>query len=389
MHALIAKCISLLYVICNLLPKRKRITLFSRQGRHISLDFRMLAEALHKHCPDIDIHICTTEPESVSKGAFALSIPSMIYYVATSRVCILEDYIPAVSIPQLDKQTRVIQLWHALGAIKKFGYQSIGTTAGRSQKEASLFRMHKNYDWIIAAGPGSVEAYAEAFGCKKDMILPLGMPRMDYLLDFSDSSPRLQKAKALRERYALLSNGVTRILYAPTFRNNHGNYNWITHEVCRLSGAFAPYDFQIIIGGHPLEKDCDTKVLEGLDNVAVISEVASIDLLACVDCVVTDYSAIAFEAGLARKPVWFYVPDIEEYRTSPGLNINPLEEFPSGAFIEPAPLVSAILEKRKPEEFESFLTRYFGGMQCDSTAKLAQFIEDCYADALRSENKRE
>ncbi len=387
MHALTAKCISLLYAICNLFPKRNRITFFSRQGRRISLDFRMLTEALHKHCPDIDIRICTTEPESANKKAFVLSIPSMIYYVATSRVCILEDYIPAVSIPRLDNQTRVIQLWHALGAIKKFGYQSIGTAAGRSQKEASLFRMHKNYDWVIAAGSETVSAYAEAFGCKKDVVLPLGMPRMDYLLNFSDSSSRLQKAKALRERYDFLSDDATRILYAPTFRSSHGIYNWITHEARKLSKAFAPFDCQIIIGGHPLEKNCDAKMLEGLDNVAVISNTANIDLLACVDCVVTDYSAIAFEAGLARKPVWFYVPDIEEYRTSPGLNIDPLEVFPDGAFIEPTSLASAIIEERKPEEFENFLARYFSDTQYDATAKLVQLIEDCYVDTLRSENR--
>ncbi len=387
MHALIAKCISFLYAICNLLPKRKRVTFFSRQGQHISLDFRMLAEALHKHCPDIDIRICTTEPESVNKKAFAFSIPPMIYYAATSRVCILEDYIPAVSIPQLDKQTCVIQLWHALGAIKKFGYQAIGTAAGRSQKEASLFRMHKNYDWVIAAGPGSVEAYAEAFGCKKDTILPLGMPRMDYLLDFSDSSARLQKAKALRERYAFLSDDVTRILYVPTFRNSHGIHDWIAHEARKLSEAFAPFDCQIIIGGHPFEKNCDAKMFENLDNVAVISGTASIDLLACVDCVVTDYSAIAFEAGLARKPVWFYVPDIEKYRTSPGLNINPLEMFPDGAFIEPTSLVSAIIEKREPKGFENFLAHYFGNVECDATSRLVRFVEECYFGTFGVEKK--
>ena len=62
-------------------------------------------------------------------------------------------------------------------------------------------------------------------------------------------------------------------------------------------------------------------------NVAFLRGAASIDVLSWVDYVVTDYSAVAFEAAVASKKVLFYVPDIEEYRRSPGLNVDPLEEY--------------------------------------------------------------
>ncbi len=381
-YTLIAKCVALLYWLCDLLPKRERITFFSRQGRRGSLDFRMLADAVRERHPDIEVRICATDPENVDKKAFILSMPSMIYHAATSRVCVLEGYIPAVSVPHLDGQTRVIQLWHALGAIKKFGYQSIGTAAGRSREEATALRMHKNYDWIVAAGPGATSAYAEAFGYDGGVIRPLGMPRMDYLLDDSDGSVRLRKAASLRERHACLSDDAMRVLYVPTLRKGEGSRGWMTREVRKLSEAFAPYDCRIVIAGHPLDEGCDDRAIAECSNVAAVPGVASIDLLACADCVVTDYSAIAFEAGLAGKPVWFYAPDIDQYRISPGLNVDPLKEFPHGAFSRAEGLAAAIMRGEEPKEFKDFLIRYFGDVGAGATLRLAEFVEECYLDTF-------
>ncbi|MFD0702771.1 CDP-glycerol glycerophosphotransferase family protein [Slackia equolifaciens] len=382
MYKLIARCVALFYAVCRLFPKRNRITFFSRQGKRGSLDFRMLADAVREKCPQIDVRICATDPENVDKKAFILSMPSMLYHAATSRVCVLEGYIPAISIPKLDSQTRVIQLWHALGAIKKFGYQSIDTPAGRSLDEATALRMHKNYDWIIAAGPGAVSAYAEAFGYSRDAIRPLGMPRMDYLLDNSSASKRLAKASDLRERFSCLGDGVMRVLYVPTLRKGEGAHGWMTREVERLSRAFRPYRCRVIVAGHPLDEGCDSGTLEKLSNVAAIPGVASIDLIASSDCVVTDYSAIAFEAGLAGKPVWFYAPDVEQYRQSPGLNIDPLKEFPDGAFDDPDELASAIGCGKMPRKFTEYIIRYFGDVELGATSKLAEFVEECYLDTF-------
>lgn len=46
------------------------------------------------------------------------------------------------------------------------------------------------------------------------------------------------------------------------------------------------------------------------------------------DIVITDYSSIVYEAYLLGKLVGFYIPDIQYYRLSPGLNADPLELCP-------------------------------------------------------------
>lgn len=384
MYKLIAACVAFLYKLTDLLPKQRKITFFSRQSRHGSLDFRMLSEAVQDRLPEVEVRICATDPENVDKKAFVLSMPRMIYHAATSRVCVLEGYIPAVSIPRLDDQTRVIQLWHALGAIKKFGYQSIGTSAGRSLEESEALRMHKNYDWVVAAGPGAVQSYGEAFGYDESVVKPLGMPRMDYL--FSDNESRIQRSRSLCERFPFLRvGGDTRVLYVPTLRKGEGADGWLTREVANLAKAFAPYGCTLIVAGHPLDKGCDSALEDAYPHVHVVRGVASIDLLGSADCVITDYSAIAFEAGLIGKPVWFYVPDIDDYRISPGLNIDPLAEFPDGAFADACDLARTIADGRDPACFRRFVCRYFKDIGAGCTERLAAFVEECYFSTLGDE----
>ena len=46
-----------------------------------------------------------------------------MYYLATSKVCVLDGYCIPASILKHKKKLKIIQIWHASGAIKKFGYQ--------------------------------------------------------------------------------------------------------------------------------------------------------------------------------------------------------------------------------------------------------------------------
>ena len=69
-----------------------------------------------------------------------------------------------------------------LGAIKQFGLQSVGRPSGRSSQVASAMKMHRNYDVVLCGSPAWVPAFAEAFGVEPSAVLPLGLPRVDYLV---------------------------------------------------------------------------------------------------------------------------------------------------------------------------------------------------------------
>ena len=106
-----------------------------------------------------------------------------MYHLATSRACITDSYMAAISVLRHKPSLTVVQMWHALGAIKRFGLASLDTEEGRSSRFAAAMRMHQGYDWVIAGGTRMVQPFAEAFGVDPSHVLPIGTPRVDLLLD--------------------------------------------------------------------------------------------------------------------------------------------------------------------------------------------------------------
>jgi CDP-ribitol ribitolphosphotransferase len=245
-----------------------------------------------------------------------------MYHLATSRVCVVDGYIVPVSILSHNDRLFVVQMWHALGAIKQFGYQSLGRPGGRGVDVARTMRMHRNYDAVLCGGPGAVPAFSSAFDVDPGIVLPLGLPAVDALrhaaAEHSAGAPPSEAVTHLRERYPRLADrSKTVVLYAPTFRKN-GEIAY--QDIVR---ALGPERFTLVIKPHDLE-EADVSG----EHVVDASGIAVVDLLTECDIVVTDYSAVAFEAFAIERPVYFWVFDIEQYRSAQGLNIDPLEVLP-------------------------------------------------------------
>ena len=129
------------------------------------------------------------------------------------------------------------------------------------------------------------------------------------------------------------------------------NAAWLADAVCALDAAL-PAPAVLAVSAHPL----DVEHLEGralTDRVLVVHDTATIDALAVADYVVTDYSAVAFEALLASKKTYFYVPDIEEYRISPGLNVDPLTDAPTISTADAADLAARIADDIRTGSYDA------------------------------------
>ena len=60
------------------------------------------------------------------------------------------------------------------------------------------------------------------------------------------------------------------------------------------------------------------------------------------DVIITDYSACEFEASVLLKPLYFFVPDYDEYSSERGINVDLKKEMPSATFENAEELVNAI-----------------------------------------------
>ena len=340
---LIAWMVRVIYRVCCLFPQRRKIVFLSRQASR-PFDFVLLEPELKRRFPNhAVVWSCVAEIGQMS----VLLMVKQIWHVATADLCLVDGYVPAVSLP-LRHRSRVIQIWHAPGAIKKFGYQAVGTPAGRSRRAAESLRMHRGYDYVVAGMPGAVTAFAEAFDMPVERILPLGLPRIDYLRDHVFDGLRAKRfaraERAVAEAFAsdpAAERCATTVLYAPTFRKNNADGRWMEHAVARLRTALEGSGARLLVAGHPLDHDEEFEQGGGAP-VGFVHGVPTIDVIHAADYVVTDYSTVAFEAGYARKPVLFYVPDIEEYRASPGLNIDPARDVPTLTFDDASAIAAVV-----------------------------------------------
>lgn len=320
---LLARLLRALAALLRRLPLKRRVAFLSRQSSKPSLDYQLLIKELRRTLSADEVVVCLTEPETKSRLRFALGTLKQLYYACTSKVIVVDGYVPAVSIPKKDERVTVIQMWHALGAIKKFGYQCLDTPAGRSSESARIARMHRNYDIVIAGGPGAVLPFSAGFGCPTEIVRPLGLPRIDYLRDDSPGSPRHAAMEAAAKRNPFLAEGRPIALYAPTLRKGEAyDSGWLSKYVRKLAARYDGTDTLLVVAPHPLNRELDPAVLAEHPCVRMAEGASTIDLLGFADTVITDYSAIAFEAGLLGKKLEFFVPDIVRYRISPGLNVQ-------------------------------------------------------------------
>lgn len=306
-----------IYFFLKLLPQKKRIVMLSRESDSLPIDFLLLSRELKETLPEYEVltlcELLSSKDVSVLKTA-VYTLKSMVL-LSSAQYCVIDTYNVAVSVLKHRKKFHVMQIWHALGGLKEFGLMSLGKEGGHDKKTAELLCMHKNYDTVCAASHCAAELYEKAFGCKKENIEIIGMPRIDYILD--GGSEKKLRVEEIKEKYPVLSNGKKNILYAPTFRADGG---FFIDEILDTVD-FSKYNLCIKI------HDVDKK--HSLPENAVNIESSLFNIFPLADYIITDYSASACEAALTKKPLFFYTYDIDGYKKERGLFIDPLKEYPS------------------------------------------------------------
>ena len=346
-------------VIKAVVPVRRRVVLLSRQSDAPSRDFVLLAEALRAADPALEMVVdCRTLAGSLWGRMTALpaSIRQM-RLLAGARVCVVDGYVIPVSVLTHRPGLFVMQTWHALGAVKKFGYQTLDRPGGRSSALAHAMKMHRNYDMVLCGSAATAPMFAEAFDVDESIVRPWGLPRVDYLLEHAgdaSAEPAPAFAAELRGRFPVLADRARAVvLYAPTFRRG------ADPEYAEVVRAFADDRFALMVKPHPLE----SAHADGA-NVAAVGDYDVLDLLPLCDAVVTDYSAVAFEALVIGVPVYFFVHDIDAYRVENGLNIDPLAEVPEFASRDIDEIVGWIgsAVRAGADSEERFKQRYLAGV---------------------------
>lgn len=335
-----------------------KITYISRQSNTPSIDLILL----NTRMKEIDSHIIQIMlTKKIGKGIFekikyAIHILVQMYHIATSKVVLVDTYVIPVSVLKHKKGLKIIQIWHALGAIKKFGYQVIGKQEGSSETVALAMKMHNNYDIVTCASEVTAEFYSEAFNVNLEKIKVLGMPRVDHILGENKNDEIIQR----NPNYI----GKKTILYIPTFRKNS------TIDLTDMLQNIDTSKYNLIIKLHPL----DNTVVD--EKYVVKGSFSTYDLMKFADYIITDYSASAIEASLLQKPIFLYVYDIDKYNETRGLNVNLTEELKSSTYKDIKSILSAIEnDNYNYQELIDFRNKYVQTYNENNTDNICNLIK--------------
>ena len=350
--------------------RRKKIAIISRESDSKSLDIAMLEEELLRRGCDVTVlSKLLTKEKSIKALGYIGHMVKQEAAILRSDVVVLDTYcIPASMLPHR-RGTKVVQMWHALGAIKQFGWQTVGKEGGSSERTARLMKMHHGYDYVVSPSDVTAEHFCEAFRVGRDAVIKCGLPRIDYIKSVALGDRQAGTAAAIAAAYPQLgSNGKKIVLYAPTFRRGRAV------DTQSLIDAFDPAKYDIVVKLHPLYRE-GTAQSTG-SNVIFDEKFSSYDWLAAADIVISDYSSYVIEATLADKPLFIYAYDIDDYAKSTGLNIDFDNEPISPYVFRDAKALAAAADRSgyDMEALHSFRDRYIDIDTDNCTAGLADII---------------
>lgn len=360
-------CLNIVYAFFKLLPVRTKITMLSRQSDVPSDEFRMIKKGINLRdkrvkvvflCHTLDGGINSTISDKVKYGFHMFA---QMFHIATSKVVILDTYCIVVSILKHKKELKVVQMWHSMGTMKKFGYTALDTKEGSKSEIAYAMKMHENYDYIFASADSYKEHLAKGFNCDIEKILTMPLPRLDLLN--SDKYGQRVRERIYMEYPELKEKPL--ILYCPTFRKEEEDFRRALNE---LTGAVDYENYNFVVKLHPLSKSVVEEPAVSADGFS------SFELLFAADYVISDYSCIVYEAAVRHIPLYFYNFDMELYTDGRGLALDYEQEIPGPASGDAKEIVAAIETKEYDmDALKRFADKYVAPVR-HATKDIVDFV---------------
>jgi CDP-glycerol glycerophosphotransferase (TagB/SpsB family) len=324
-----------------------------------------LHDAVRRLRPAAEV-VLLLEPYGYGLGAklryFARTVRGA-YHVHTAGLVVVDNAYLPVHVASHRRHTTVVQVWHATGALKRFGMDTVVPPA-----EPERTFLHRHYDYVVASGDASREPWSRALRTPVDHVLALGTPRTDTFFDATAIAAA--RARVLAAHPELAGRRV--VLWAPTFRGRgRDRTGAMGLDGARLRALLPVDEWVLAIKTHP-NVDPAVQPTAGFDVIGRPDENLN-DWLCAADVLLTDYSSSIFEWALLRRPLVLVVDDLEAYSRDPGLYLDYGTEMIGAQVRDTEAAAAAIVEgKMDGPAWDAFIARNMGA--CDGHAA-ERFVE--------------
>lgn len=255
-----------------------------------------------------------------------------MHYISKSKLIFFTHGSPFTTMNKKSEQV-VINLWHGCG------YK-----ATEAKKINGV--EYNPFDYALVPGNVFIDTKSKFWSCDKEMILPIGYPRYDLLLN--------ENEKTLKYAEKIKGENKKIVIWMPTFRKTGLNEYpeekafSSTFDLPLLNGEDDLEELNelckkqkilLCIKRHPLQLkyNCEKMNLSNIifiDNDNLVTENIDLySLLKYTDGLITDYSSVAIDYILLNKPIGFTLADFESYSTVRGFVFDDPKKYMPGHHI--------------------------------------------------------
>ncbi len=272
------------------------------------------------------------------------------------------------------EDTVYLQTWHGT-PLKRLGLD-IDVEGPEKQARDNFLKESANWDYLVAQNHYSKDIFTRAFNVKGEVLVE-GYPANDSLLNLDQ-----EKIQEIKQKLSIPKNKKV-VLYAPTWRDNARKGNsWnfsfdLKLDLLKLKRKIGRKHIILLRLHHLIADQLD---LSGLENFAF--DVSKYDdtseILSISDILITDYSSIYFDFMTTKKPILFYMYDLEDYTSKlRGFYLDVHKDLPGPIVKTEAELISSILKinnisKEYNDKYQELYHIYCGEQKINS----AQIIVD-------------
>ena len=287
-------------------------------------------------------------------------------YLHISKYWILNYKISDYITPK--KEQVFVQCWHGT-PLKRLGcdlihYDNVLNTVEGTKKRYRIEA--KKFSYFISPSKYASDRFKSAWNLgeigKENIIIEKGYPRNDFLYNYTEDDVRKIKEKIIKNE-----TNKKIILYAPTYRadQHESGIGYVYKEEINFDKLKKELekDFIILFRAHYfVANKFDFEKYKGfVYNVSDIDDVNELYIIS--DMLITDYSSVFFDYANLKRPMIFYMYDLEYYRDeSNGFYFNVEEELPGKIVKTEDELIKEVINIsnnfRYDEKYKKFNEKY-------------------------------
>ncbi|WP_412095000.1 CDP-glycerol glycerophosphotransferase family protein [Bacillus haynesii] len=364
----VKKAYYFIFGLAGKMPVKKKTVIFeSFAGKQFSCNPRAIYEYMRKNNPEYKLY-WSVNPEYTDifeeKGIPYIKRFTLkwLFAMARAEYWVVNSRLP-LWIPK-PKHTIYLQTWHGT-PLKRLAVDmdEVHMPGTNTEKYKRNFTMEASkWDYLISPNAYSTEIFTRAFQFNKIMI-ESGYPRNDFLHTDNDA----ETVRKLKVKMQLPADKKV-IIYAPTWRDDQfykkGKYKFdLDLDLAKMREEIGD-DYVIVLRMHYLvAENFDLEPYQGFAyDFSSYEDIRELYMVS--DLLITDYSSVFFDFANLKRPMIFFVPDIETYRDKLRGFYFDFEKEAPGPLVK---TTEAVIEKireteslnyRLPDMFDPFYQRF-------------------------------